>query len=47
MARFEMRDIELAVAGGQSRADVFCNLGPDLCDRPGDARWTSLLPISG
>lgn len=27
MARFEMRDIELAVAGGQSRADVFCNLG--------------------
>lgn len=22
-----MRDIELAVAGGQSRADVFCNLG--------------------
>jgi len=27
MARFEMCDIELAVAGGQSRADVFCNLG--------------------
>ncbi len=27
MARFEMRDIEMAVAGGQSRADVFCNLG--------------------
>lgn len=27
MARFEMRDIELAVSGGQSRADVFCNLG--------------------
>ncbi len=27
MARFEMRDIELAVAGGQSRADIFCNLG--------------------
>ena len=27
MARFEMRDIELAVAGGQNRADVFCNLG--------------------
>lgn len=22
-----MRDIEMAVAGGQSRADVFCNLG--------------------
>ncbi|WP_320199328.1 SEL1-like repeat protein [Agrobacterium sp. rho-13.3] len=27
MARFEVRDIEMAVAGGQSRADVFCNLG--------------------
>ena len=27
MARFEMRDIEMAVAGGQSRADVFCSLG--------------------
>lgn len=27
MASFEVRDIEMAVAGGQSRADVFCNLG--------------------
>lgn len=27
MARFEVRDIEMAVAGGQTRADVFCNLG--------------------
>ena len=27
MARFEIRDIEMAVAGGQSRADIFCNLG--------------------
>jgi TPR repeat protein len=27
MARFEIRDIEMAAAGGETRADVFCNLG--------------------
>ena len=27
MARFEIRDIEMAVAGGETRADTLCNLG--------------------
>ncbi|MBB3947111.1 hypothetical protein GGQ73_003077 [Rhizobium skierniewicense] len=54
MARFEVRDIEMAVAGGQSRADVFCNLGliyatgrgcaPDLIAAH---KWLNIAAIKG
>ena len=54
MARFEMRDIELAVAGGQSRADVFCNLGLIYATgrgRPVDLvaahKWLNIAAIKG
>lgn len=54
MARFEMRDIELAVAGGQSRADVFCNLGliyatgrGCLVDLIAAHKWLNIAAIKG